>query len=165
MGISESGHGCKNHPQHQEKQGVCPSCLREKLSRLCSASNEEANSRVHAPSCSPSMSFSPADYSSVSSSNSATSPARHRNLHKRNGSWVMGIMGSSSSFKVMVGTNGLKKSRSIAFVPRNFDVEEVKNGKKKKGFWSKLLRIKGKNKDVLTHSTSMRLIERVNLVS
>ncbi|XWS33361.1 hypothetical protein CRYUN_Cryun22dG0075400 [Craigia yunnanensis] len=155
MGFSESSHGCKNHPHHQEKQGVCPSCLRERLSRLCSASYKEANPRV-AASCSP----SPADYSSASSSNSA-SPARH----KRNGSWVMGITGSSS-FMVKVGTNGLKKSRSIAFVPRNFDDEEVKNGKKKKkGFWSKLLRFKGKDKDVLTHSTSMRLIKRVNLVS
>ncbi|XWS44973.1 hypothetical protein CRYUN_Cryun15aG0095900 [Craigia yunnanensis] len=162
MGFSESGHGCKNHPHHQEKQGVCPSCLRESLSRLCSASYKEANSRV-APSCSPSLSFSPVDNSSPSFSNSA-SPARHRNFHKRNGSWVLGIMGSSS-FKVKVGTNGLKKSRSMAFVQRNFDDEEVKNDKKKKGFWSKLLRFKGKDKDILTHSTSMRLIGRVNLVS
>ncbi|XP_022752283.1 uncharacterized protein LOC111301026 [Durio zibethinus] len=157
MGLSESGHGCKNHPHHQEKQGVCPSCLRESLSRLCSASDKEANSRV-----APSLSFSPADYSSALSSNPA-SPARHHNFHRRNGSGVTGIMGSSS-FMVKVGTDGLKKSRSIAFVPRDFDDEEVKNGKKKKGFWSKLLRFKGKNKDVLTHSTSMRLIERVNLV-
>ncbi|XP_022775005.1 uncharacterized protein LOC111316989 [Durio zibethinus] len=157
MGFSESGHGCKKHPHHQEKQGVCPSCLRERLSRLCSAPSKElVNPRI-----APSLSFSHADYRSASSSKSA-SPARHRNLHKRNGSGVMGIMGSSS-FMVKVGTtNGFKKSRSIAFVPRNFDGEEAKNGKKKKGFWSKLLRFKAK-KDFLTHSTSMRLmIGRVN---
>ncbi|XVF17306.1 hypothetical protein REPUB_Repub10bG0108600 [Reevesia pubescens] len=165
MGFSESGgHGCKKHPNQQEKQGVCPSCLRESLSRLCSASNKEANSRVV-----PSLSFSPAHYYySASSSNSASPAVPHRNLHKRNGSGVMGIIGSSSlsSFMVKVGTNGnLKKSRSLAFVPRNFvdEHEEVKNGKKKRGFWSKLLGFKGKNKDVLTRSTSMRLIiGRVN---
>ncbi|XWS41615.1 hypothetical protein CRYUN_Cryun17cG0097500 [Craigia yunnanensis] len=160
MGFSESGHGCKKHPHHQEKQGICPSCLRDRLSLLVSASYKEANSRV-APSCSHSLSFSPADYSSASSSNSAF-PALHRNFHKRNSSEAMGIMGSSS-FMVKTGTsNGLKKSRSIAFVPRKFDDEEAKNGRKKKGFWSKLLRFKGKN-DVLMHSTSMRLmIGRVN---
>lgn len=153
-------HRCKIHPHHLEKQGVCPFCLRERLSRLSSASY-----RDFAASCtSPSLSFSPADnYSSASSSRSA-SPAR--NL-KRNGSWVMRIVGSSS-FMEKFGTNGLKKSRSIAVIPANFDDgEEVKNGKKKKkGFWSKLIGFKGKSKGVLTHSTSMRLIiERVNLVS
>ncbi|KAK6258830.1 Protein OCTOPUS-like - like 1 [Theobroma cacao] len=151
MGLSEADHGCKKHPHHQEKQGVCPSCLRERLSRLCSASHKEV-SRV-SPSCSTSLPFSPAYFSSASSSKSA-SPARH-SLHKPHGPVVMG----SLSFMVKVG-NGLKKSRSIAFVPRNLDDEEVKDGRKKKGFWSKLLGFKGK-KDVLTHSTSMRMIERV----
>ncbi|XVF61560.1 hypothetical protein PTKIN_Ptkin08bG0139700 [Pterospermum kingtungense] len=170
MGFSESGYGCKKHPYHEEKQGVCPSCLRERLSRLCSsASSKDGNSRV-APSSSPSQSFSPADYSSASSSNSASpavaaAAARHLKFHKRNGSGAMGTMGmGSSSFTVNVGaSNGLKKSRSMAFVPRNFDGhEEAKVGKKKKGFWSKLLGFKGK-KDVLTHSTSMRLVVgRVN---
>ncbi|GMI94133.1 hypothetical protein HRI_003082600 [Hibiscus trionum] len=127
MGFSESGHGCKIHPDHHGKQGVCPSCLRERLSSL---------------------------------SWIGSGSAEH-----------MGIVGlsSSSSFTAKFGANGVKKSRSIAFVPRNFDDEEgteVKDGKKKgKGFWSKLLRFKGKNKDVLRHSKSMRLIERVNMVS
>ncbi|XVF59032.1 hypothetical protein PTKIN_Ptkin07bG0241400 [Pterospermum kingtungense] len=153
MGFSESERRCKNHPHHQEKQGVCPSCLRERLSRLCSASPTSP------------LSFSPADDNSLASSSHSASPAGH---HKRNGSWVMGIMGMGSlSFKEKLGTKGLKKSRSVAVIPRDFDDEEVKNGKKKKGFWSKLLGFKRKNnKDVLTHSTSMKLIiERVNLVS
>ncbi|OMO73072.1 hypothetical protein COLO4_27295 [Corchorus olitorius] len=159
MGFSsESNHGCKNHPNHQEKQGVCASCLREKLSRLCSvSSHKELVSRI-APSGSSSLSYSPVYYHSSASSSTSASPARQekQRCHKRNGSDVMG----SLSFMVKVG-NGLKKSRSIAFVPRNFDEEEVhKNKKKKKGFWSKLLGFKGK-KDVLTHSTSMRIIGRV----
>ncbi|XVE86826.1 hypothetical protein DITRI_Ditri18aG0066000 [Diplodiscus trichospermus] len=157
MGFSGSGNGCKRHPHHQEKQGVCPSCLRERLSRLSSASNKEANSRV-APSSFPLLSFSPAEYSSAwSSRSSSPSRPRHRNFHKRSGSGMTGIMGSSS-FTVKVGTsNGLKKSRSTAFVPRNLDGQDAKNGKKKKGFWSKLLPFKGK-KDFLKHSTSMRFM-------
>ncbi|PPD92992.1 hypothetical protein GOBAR_DD10024 [Gossypium barbadense] len=135
MGFSEMGNGCKDHPNHQQKQGVCASCLRERLSRLCSASYTETNSTLFL-SCSSSLSFSPApDYSSPSSSTSASPDARHR----------------------------LKKSRSTACVARTLDDEELKNGKnKKKGFWSRLLSFKGK-KNVLSHSMSMRLmIGRVN---
>ncbi|KAE8673968.1 LMBR1-like membrane protein isoform 1 [Hibiscus syriacus] len=103
-----------------------------------------------------------------------TSPARrHPDSHKRNGfGEPMGIMGPSSSCcAIKFGVNGVKKSRSIAFETRNFYDEEgekeVKDGKKKKekGFWSKLLGLKVKNKDVLRHSKSMRLIEEVNMVS
>lgn len=172
-GFSESGYGCKKHPNHEEKQGVCPSCLRERLSRLCSVANstiKDANSKV-VPSSSASQPFSPADnYSSAFSSHSASptatvaAAARRLNFHKINGSGVMGITGSSSFSTVNVGANNvLKKSRSMAFVPRIFDDrEEAKVGKKKKGFWSKLLGFKGK-KDGMTHSTSMRLIiGRVN---
>ncbi|MBA0685640.1 hypothetical protein Goari_013293 [Gossypium aridum] len=168
MGFSEIGNGCKDHPNHQQMQGVCASCLRERLSRLCSASYTETNSTLFL-SCSSSLSFSPApDNSSPSSSTSASPDARHR---KRNGSGVTSIMkpvssssSSSSSFMLKFGsTKGLKKSRSIACVARNLDDEELKNGKnKKKGFWSRLLSFKGK-KNVLPHSMSMRLmIGRVN---
>ncbi|XP_039008273.1 uncharacterized protein LOC120136242 [Hibiscus syriacus] len=170
MGFSER---CKNHPNHNEKQGVCASCLRERLSLLCSASYTEVNSILFASS-SPSPYFSPADDSSLPSSTSA-SPAfsQHR---KRNGFGGTGIKGlfsssslsttSSSSIMVKLGSiKGLKKSRSIALVTRNVEEEEAKKGKnKKKGFWSKLLSFKGK-KNVLTHSTSMRfMIGRVNQI-
>ncbi|KAH1073251.1 hypothetical protein J1N35_025579 [Gossypium stocksii] len=113
MGFPGTDGGCKIHPFHHQKQGLCPSCLRERLSGLCTTSYDEA-SRL-APYyyyCSPS-----ADYSSASSSVS--------------------------------NEYGLKKSRSIACVPRKVDDAE-------KGFWSKLLGLKGK-KDVLMHSNSMRL--------
>ncbi|KAK8586666.1 hypothetical protein V6N13_085693 [Hibiscus sabdariffa] len=143
MDLSEADYGCKKHSNHQENQGVCPSCLRERLSRLTSVSHKEASPPY----------VSPAD------SNSA-SPAQQNSFR------VMGIMGMPLSSTVKVGTgNGLKKSRSIAFVPRNLDGEEAAiNGKKKKGFWSKRVRLHFKEKkDILTHSTSMRLMMgRVN---
>ncbi|GMI68693.1 hypothetical protein like AT5G65300 [Hibiscus trionum] len=138
MGFSKSE--CKIHPSQQQNQGVCPSCLRERLSRLCSTSYIEA-SRA-APY-----------YASTSAS-----PARRRVLHRRNGSEVMGVVGSSS---FMGKGGGLKKSRSIAFVRRKADDEDVQNWKKKskerRGFWSKLLRLKGKKMDVVMHSSSMRI--------
>ncbi|KAE8675662.1 LMBR1-like membrane protein isoform 1 [Hibiscus syriacus] len=145
MDLSAPDHGsCRKHSNHQQNQGVCPCCLRERLSYLSCVPHKEASS----------LYFCAAD------SNFA-SPVRRRNSDKRNIFRVMGIKGMSlSSSGVKVGNgNGLKKSRSIAFVPRNLDEEEedVENGKKRKGFWSKWVHFKEK-KDVLMHSTSMRLM-------
>ncbi|MBA0702840.1 hypothetical protein Goari_005650 [Gossypium aridum] len=132
MGFSKSSYKCNKHPDHQENQGVCPSCLRERLSRLCSSSSSYKDSSLR---IAPSSSFSPVE-----------------------NRW------GSSSFTVNVDTNGFKKSRSVAFIARNDEEVTNNGGKKKKGFWSKLLRFKGKNdKDFLTHSSSMRfVIGRVN---
>ncbi|KAL4368130.1 hypothetical protein GQ457_05G008340 [Hibiscus cannabinus] len=141
MGFSKSE--CKLHPSQQQNQGVCPSCLRERLSRLSSTSYNEA-SRV-AP---------------YYVSNSA-SPAPRRIPHRRNGSLAMGVVGSP----VKVGDNiyGLKKSRSIAVVARKDGDEDVKKVKKK-GFWSKLFRPKGNKRDVVRHSNSNEnMIERIVL--
>ncbi|KAK8693162.1 hypothetical protein V6N13_070756 [Hibiscus sabdariffa] len=164
MGFPER---CKNHPNHNEKQGVCASCLRERLSLLCSSSHKEANSTLFASS-SPSPYFSPADDSSPPSSTSASpAAARHRKQSGSGGTGIKGLLSSTSSSSIMVklgSLKGLRKSRSVALVTRNVDEEEsetVKN--KKKGFWSKLLSFKGKKKNFLTHSTSLRLIiGRVN---
>ncbi|KAK8566192.1 hypothetical protein V6N13_021266 [Hibiscus sabdariffa] len=163
MGFPEK---CKNHPNHNEKQGVCASCLRERLSLLCSSSYKEANSTLFASS-SPSPYFSPADDSSPPSSTSASPAAQHRKHNGSGGTGIKGLLSSTSSSSIMVklgSLKGLRKSRSVALVTRNVDEEEsetVKN--KKKGFWSKLLSFKGKKKNFLTHSTSMRLmIGRVN---
>lgn len=128
MGFSKSSYKCNKHPDHQENQGVCPSCLRERLSRLCSSSSLYKDSSLR---IAPSSSFSPVE-----------------------NRW------DSSSFTVNVETNCLKKSRSVALIARK-DEEVINNGagKKKRGFWSKLLRFKGKNdKDLLTHSSSMRFV-------
>nr|KJB48868.1 hypothetical protein B456_008G090900 [Gossypium raimondii] len=104
MGFLETEDGCKIHPFHHQKQGVCPSCLRERLSGLCSTSYDEASR------------LSPYYYYYCS-------PSADTLLHHR--------------------------VRSIACVPRKVDDEE-------KGFWSKLLGLKGK-KDIVMHSNSMRL--------
>ncbi|KAK8517395.1 hypothetical protein V6N13_127576 [Hibiscus sabdariffa] len=146
MGFSKSE--CKLHPSQQQNQGVCPSCLRERLSRLSSTSYNEA-SRV-AP---------------YYVSNSA-SPAPRRIPHRRNGSLAMGVVGSPS-LAVKVGDHyGLKKSRSIAVVARKDGDEDVKKVKKKerRGFWSKLFRPKGKKRDAVRHSTNNEnMIERIVL--
>ncbi|KDP29728.1 hypothetical protein JCGZ_18663 [Jatropha curcas] len=134
MGFSEFQQACKEHPYHNHKQGVCPSCLREKLSKLYVAPLNDKEAAAIALSSSSFMSLS-----SASSSNHM-SPDHHRprrlNHHHRNVSDIM----HSISFRVSIAGNGLKKSRSLAFVT------EGKNGKKKnkKGFWSKLLHLKGK---------------------
>ncbi|KAK8652798.1 hypothetical protein V6N13_126823 [Hibiscus sabdariffa] len=135
MGFSESRHGCKKHPHHQQKQGVCPSCLKERLSQLYSSSSsyKEPSFRVV-----PSLPFSPAEQNP-----------------------------RVSSFRVTTSADsyGFKKSKSLAFAASNFDNQEFGHGKKKekKGFWSKLVGFKGKNKDSLKHSSSMRfIIQRMN---
>ncbi|KAK8606971.1 hypothetical protein V6N13_052723 [Hibiscus sabdariffa] len=145
MGLSKSE--CKVHPSQQQNQGVCPSCLRERLSRLFSTSYNEAST-----------------VSPYYVSNSA-SPAPRRIPHRRNGSlaMAMGVVGSQS-LVVKVGDNyGLKKSRSVAVVARKVGDEDVKNVKKKerRGLWSKLFRSEGKKRDVVRHSTgNENMVER-----
>ncbi|GLU13079.1 hypothetical protein SLE2022_297260 [Rubroshorea leprosula] len=137
MGRSVSEFECNKHQHHQQLHGVCPSCLREKLSHLCFASNREIARVI--PSCSSSVS-----YSSVYSS-----PDR-RMGHQRKDSEMMGFV----SYTLGVGNFSLRKSRSMAFPHGNFG-GEVGNEKKKKGFWAKLLGLKGK-KEVLMHSKTIR---------
>ncbi|XP_050207280.1 uncharacterized protein LOC126656718 [Mercurialis annua] len=134
MGFLEQEKACKDHPYHNQKQGVCPCCLREKLAQIYSV----ATATQACSSC-----------SSISSSATNLSPPHHR-LHQRTASDFKGsISFKVSSNNITVGSNkhGLKKSKSVAFVTRNL-VGDAKN--KKKGFWSKLLHLKAKsgNKDV-----------------
>lgn len=132
---------CRRHPNHKRLQGVCPFCLRERLSQLAAA----AASQVSPPPPASSHSSSLANYFSPASTSNNTSPPRG---HNRNISEIAG----SISFMLSVGSSssgGLKKSRSIAFVPRNF-VGELQTGQKKKGFWSKLLH-RERKKDVFMH--------------
>ncbi|OAY33444.1 uncharacterized protein LOC110629259 [Manihot esculenta] len=132
MGFSEAEKSCKDHPSHNKKQGVCPSCLRERLSQLHMVVSREKESVAD-------MAAGP-----YSSSNSISSAHHHHHRHRplRNMS-EKGLI----TFRVSAG-NGLKKSRSVAFVSRNSVAGEVKHGSsekinKKKGFWSKLLDLKG----------------------
>ncbi|KAK2656505.1 hypothetical protein Ddye_009557 [Dipteronia dyeriana] len=140
MGWSESELLCKKHQtQNKNPQGVCPICLGERLTQL-SATPQKKTSMV-APSSSSSISSSP-----VSCSSSSTARPRHN----RNGSEMMG----SISFMLSAGNYGLKKSRSMAFVPKNFVGEKNNTGKKKRGFWSKLLHLEGK-KVISMHSKTV----------
>ncbi|GAV83165.1 DUF740 domain-containing protein [Cephalotus follicularis] len=140
MGISDSEVKCQKHPDHKQRKGVCPYCLRERLSQLNASSNK--TSVIFAPSS------SSTSFCSFRASSNYKFPVICR--PHRNVSEVLGSM----SFKVGsvgVGINGLKKSRSIAFAPRNLLVGEAK---KKNGFWSKLLYFKG-NKEGLMQSRSV----------
>ncbi|XP_041003937.1 uncharacterized protein LOC121249295 [Juglans microcarpa x Juglans regia] len=143
MGKSESQQGCKQHQNEKQLPGVCSSCLREKLSQLnVSASNMKTSTGGfgYFGSSSPN--------SSSTSSSIFVSPIygrHHRRALEKTG---------SISLTLKVGHDyGLKKSRSIAFVSRSLHEEAAGSGKKKGGFWSKLLWSTGKRtKDVLKHS-------------
>lgn len=146
MGRSESQQGCKKHQSEKQLPGVCSSCLRERLSQLPAFSNKINAIGGGRYSCSSSLSSSP-HYSAASSSTYA--PPIFGRRHRRS-SEKMG----SISFTLKV-SNGLKKSRSIAFITSSRVDEAAESGKKKGGFWSKLLWSTGKrNKDVLIHARS-----------
>ncbi|XP_059631306.1 uncharacterized protein LOC132274143 [Cornus florida] len=124
---------CKRHTNHDQSPGVCSVCLREKLCQLSTTSSM-------ASSCS-SKSSSSSRYSSF-----GTSPASHRHRSEAKG---------SISF-LKSGKDVLSKSRSTVFVPRIG--REAVDGKKKRGFWSKLLRRRSKRKDegLVQHSVITR---------
>ncbi|GMN33888.1 hypothetical protein TIFTF001_004392 [Ficus carica] len=158
MGWSESVHGCKKHPTLNKTPGVCSSCLRERLFQLADSSNKRKTTttiRLGTGYRNDNNSFSASDFPS---SDGGASPVRR---HLRNASEAM------ANF-LFSGGGGLRKSRSIAVVPRSaslrFGSEVVKkgsvgnNGKKKGGFWSKLINgATGKRKnEVLKHSMTFR---------
>ncbi|KAJ8765748.1 hypothetical protein K2173_014870 [Erythroxylum novogranatense] len=133
MGWSETEPACRKHPNDDQGQGICPSCLREKLSQLYLIP-PLAKPAMVAPSCSSLTSFSSS--SSPNQQGSSPPPSRRR-WHQRNASQTV----RCGSFKV-VG-EGLKKSRSMAVVVSRSIEGEVKSEKKRKGFWSRLLHLKG----------------------
>ncbi|CAN1216303.1 hypothetical protein LINPERPRIM_LOCUS561 [Linum perenne] len=176
MGFSEQGRVCKKHRSHEEKHGVCPSCLKDRLSQL---NHHAASSRDKAASSYSSSSFSSSpscrsDYD-LDDNAAETTIKKKKNkrvgrTHHRNASStdIGSIPFMAESLPAGGGVaNGLKKSRSVAasysFAPqparamsyRVGDDTEMKNGKgsdyggnekkKKSGFWSKLLHLKGKN--------------------
>ncbi|KAF8089325.1 hypothetical protein N665_0510s0033 [Sinapis alba] len=127
---------CRKH-KHQGNGGVCPSCLRDKLSRL---PNTTTSYYV----------INRSDSSSTTNvSSSPSSPVKDH--HRRAGS-----MSLSFAVREALSGNlmeGLKKSRSMAHhAPRDsYIVSDSKKKttttvkeKKKTGFWKKLLHLKGK---------------------
>ncbi|KAF8091203.1 hypothetical protein N665_0451s0016 [Sinapis alba] len=130
---------CRKH-KHQGNKGVCPSCLRDKLSRL---PNTTTSYYV--------INRSPSSSTTVFSSSSPSSPVKE--LHRRAGSMSMSfaVREALSSSNLV---EGLKKSRSMAHVPRDSYIVRGSKKKtteklkattaKKAGFWKKLLHLKGK---------------------
>ncbi|XP_042492749.1 uncharacterized protein LOC122072236 [Macadamia integrifolia] len=149
MGWAETEMRCKKHPMHRQTPGVCSCCLREKLTKLSNASGrggmEEAGS-----SCSSSLSSSP--YSSGETS-SDSSP-----VHDRFG-YLEGR-----------GSGLFLKSRSVVAIPprmrsRSRGAVEITDGKKKLGFWSKLIRSTGKKtKKMMLHSSTLKEMSSHNRV-
>ncbi|KAF2579237.1 hypothetical protein F2Q70_00010767 [Brassica cretica] len=123
---------CRKH-KHQGNEGVCPSCLRDKLSRLPNTTTSYYIIN-RSNSSSTTVSFSP-----------SSPPTAVKDHHRRAGSMSMSFaVREALSGNLM---EGLKKSRSMAHAPRDsYIVSDSKKKKKKKktGFWKKLLHLKGK---------------------
>ncbi|KAL1190999.1 hypothetical protein V5N11_032172 [Cardamine amara subsp. amara] len=134
---------CRKH-NHQSNKGVCPSCLRDKLSRL---PNTTSYYIIHR-----------SDLSS-SSTTFSSSPVAAVKDHRRAGSMSMSfaVREALSGNLIEALGGGLKKSRSMAHVPRDYIVRDSKTKKKttsteklksttakKTGFWTRLLHLKGK---------------------
>ncbi|KAG5090290.1 hypothetical protein JHK82_049068 [Glycine max] len=118
--------GCKEHPYDKQSPGVCSSCLREKLSQLYNT-NPIIDPRCFSPASSPAS-----PHQSFSSSKHGSSGHR-RPRFRRNASHV------AESASCMLSLN-LKKSKSLAFASRHRDV--MMSGRKKDGFWTKVLKLK-----------------------
>ncbi|KAL6962761.1 hypothetical protein U1Q18_037718 [Sarracenia purpurea var. burkii] len=144
---------CKKHPKHQQQPGVCSVCLSERLSQLSSTSSSSRTTMA---------AFSPSS-SSLSFLSSRCSSSELSPVHRR---FRLGSEAKASMSFLRGGKNVLAKSRSMVFFSRAQEGEgRDGNGKKKRGFWSKLfLRPRSKkNTDgglvALVHSRTMR--ERV----
>ncbi|XP_019185283.1 PREDICTED: uncharacterized protein LOC109180250 [Ipomoea nil] len=132
MAWSEAEALCKSHPEHKQPAGVCSCCLRERLSKISGAVMDSSTMS------SPAAAAAPYNYSSASSSCSSgcVSPRGHRRI-------TSDVAGRFSFITVGGGDGGLKKSRSIAFAARR-PARVLAGGKKKEGFWSKLIKSTGR---------------------
>ncbi|EOA14149.1 hypothetical protein CARUB_v10027294mg [Capsella rubella] len=133
---------CRKHNHHGNK-GVCPSCLRDKLSRLPNTTSYYVIHRSDDRS---------ASSTTVSSSPSSPAVKDHRRAGSMSMSFAVREALSGNLIEALGG--GLKKSRSMAHVPRDYNIvrdskkktkEKLKSTTvKKTGFWTKLLHLKGK---------------------
>ncbi|CAA0812504.1 Unknown protein [Striga hermonthica] len=144
MAWSESRVICRRHPEEIPQPGVCPACLRQRLSEIVAGNSRLLtgdHSYYYSPD-SPSISGSPAYIYGCSDSGGCPSPAVEirRRGRRRIASDVM-----DSIYMAISGGNGLKKSRSMAFASRSVVGDGDGGGgggvnrKKKLGFWNKLL--------------------------
>ncbi|WOK92189.1 hypothetical protein Cni_G00880 [Canna indica] len=126
---------CRRHPKHRMSVGVCPCCLRERLSHL----SHHSSASYLSSSASSSPYTSDSDLSS-----SASSPPRHHDVKRARVSFLL----RRESTAAAAGGAGLTKSRSMILEVVRGDQKEDKEAelgkgkekkKKKEKFWSKLL--------------------------
>ncbi|KAL1536750.1 hypothetical protein AAHA92_29349 [Salvia divinorum] len=143
MGWSKAEIVCANHPDEIPQPGICPSCLRERLSRIIGKYSTNYDSFI--PS-------SPVYYygchSASSSAGSSPGRGRSQRRHLRVASDVM-----DSIYVAFGGGGGLKKSRSMVnYAPARdggVNINVNKKKKKKGGFWNKLLMRSSGKKSIL----------------
>ncbi|KAB1200724.1 hypothetical protein CJ030_MR0G006500 [Morella rubra] len=111
MGKSEAQQGCTKHLNEKGLPGVCSACLRERLSQLYTFSDWKTMSSIDFSGSNSLESFYPF-YSFAPPSSTYLSPVYRQ--HPCKAPEMMG----SISFTVKVG-DGLKKSRSMAFIARS----------------------------------------------
>ncbi|KAK7306142.1 hypothetical protein VNO77_44063 [Canavalia gladiata] len=136
-----TGAWCKEHLNDKELPGVCSSCLREKLSQLYN--KNPIDPLGYSPS--PSSPASPQPFSCATGSSTNHVSSAHRKRFRRNASHAADSASCMLSFNY--GLN-LKKSKSLAFTSRNrLRERDVSGGRgrKKDGFWSKVLKLKRKD--------------------
>ncbi|WOL08731.1 hypothetical protein Cni_G17484 [Canna indica] len=122
---ASSGGWCKRHPKHRQSTGVCPFCLREKLSHLIPRSSNLA------PYLSSSSSTSLSSYSSDSDLSYASSPPRRAKA---------GSKLTKSQSLIIFAIRGRKEDK----VKERKGKGKEKVKKKKERFWTKLLNGKKK---------------------
>ncbi|KAG1330734.1 ataxin-2 [Cocos nucifera] len=156
MGRSEMDGRCKRHPEHRQAKGVCPFCLREKLSNISATSSTTTTNASFTSSC-----------SSDSNLSSSTNSPPHQDTKT---TWLSLLLKGNPG-----KSEPLRKSRSLAFVMRENqeedkgmqkeegrkDKDEKKKKRKKKGkFWSKLMiGSESRKKEMdgsLSHSRTMK---------
>ncbi|KAK2995348.1 hypothetical protein RJ640_006568 [Escallonia rubra] len=145
---------CRRHPKHQQSPGVCSICLGERLSQLSTSLRSTTSTMLMASTACSSSTTSFSSLSSTYSSNasSACSSPMHRNYR-------LGLEGKRYTMSLLrSGKNVLMKSKSLAFVSRRRDQAGVDDdGKKKGGFWSKLVRSRSKmDHGLVLHSRTTR---------
>ncbi|XP_008782175.2 uncharacterized protein LOC103701781 [Phoenix dactylifera] len=154
MGRSEMDGRCRRHPEHRQSKGVCPFCLRERLSHISAPSSTATTNASSTSSCFSDSNLSSSVYSPPNQDTKTT--------------WLSLLKGNPGKSKP------LRKSRSLAFVMRENSEEDRgkqkekgrkekdnNNKRKKKGrFWLRLMiGSDGRKKEMdgsLSHSKTMK---------
>ncbi|PKU72493.1 uncharacterized protein LOC110109875 [Dendrobium catenatum] len=146
MGRSEREGRCNRHPTHKHSDGVCPYCLRDRLTNFSRSSSSSTNNAAS------STVSSTAYYSSSDSEASSLdfSPP-HEELNAKN---ILELFKNGRM-------DMLRKSKSIALYKEGEPMEEQekKSGKRKAGFLAKLVMGGGRRKQReggLSHSKTMK---------